>query len=261
MTEFLVFDWNTQGNFNYTGYTSLKKRKEVLSKVRADIITLQEFPHAQNKIRTIKNLAGYNCFCLEPGNPNNNVILSKFPILSAAEIKFPVINGHSNFRGCLRADIKIGDQILRLYNCHFEIFGVAIDSRQKQLNHIIADSQNFQGPTIICGDMNTTIPKAGLNRSIISFWHHEPKAEMMIGGKYFESDERNLFNKLAYNKGFKEVFDICTPTWLMLKTQKWEMFKLKLDWFLIKNLIVKNSKLYPYISDHRPLETILELPL
>jgi hypothetical protein len=229
MIDFSVLDWNAQNNLNYTGFTRLKKIKDQLLKKDFDILILQEIE--SNKLQD-----------------------SAFQKYETAGIIFPAINNKTLLRNCLKADIKINDQILRIYNCHFAIVLVSITTRLKQLEYILADAKTHNGPTIICGDMNVTIPKAGFNRTIIKYWHLEPKKEMCVNGTYYKGDERELFNKKLVEHGFKEALNLYTPTWSPFKTKKWEMFKLKLDWFATKNLIVTNTTLGDYISDHRSIE-------
>ena len=81
---------------------------------------------------------------------------------------------------------------------------------------------------------------------------------MLIDGNFITGDERELFNKKVRSAGFQEALDLYQPTWSPWKTTKWEMFKLKLDWFLVKNLEVQKAELGPYISDHRPIKVVCQ---
>lgn len=246
MENLSILSWNVQGELNITGYTFPKKRKAYLASHLYDILALQEIP--EKELSYLTGLRGYHIAACD-----DNAILSAHPIINSKNLPFPNFNKNVDLGNFLRADIRIGRQILRLYNCHFAIFRVGMATRQKQLEHIIADCKNHAGPVIICGDLNVTVPKIGLNRSIITAWHQEPKQEMLLGGKFIEGDEREAFSQLANTHGFKEVLDLYTPTWSPFKSEVWELFKLKLDWFLTKNLIVSKAALGEYVSDHRPI--------
>ncbi len=262
-----VLSWNVQGKINFTGHTPFNKILPYLLISAPDVIVLQEMCDAELKLNKLPNLLkeykiyipefntrkrNGNCF-------NHNVILSKHPVLEFKEIHFPQLNPGVFLESASRADIKINDSVLRIYNCHFGIFRSGIATRIRQLEHILLDAKKYQGPTVICGDLNVTIPKKSLLRHIISLWHQEPKSEMTINGKLIIEDEREIFNKIIVKHGFKEVFNLYTPTWSPFKSKMWELFCLKLDWFVIKNAEVADARLGDYFSDHRPMEVQLLL--
>src|ERR1051326_562487 len=117
MTTFSVLSWNIQGNLNGTGYTFFRKIKPHLLNSGADIIALQEMNGAEKRLTNISELNSFHKFV--PAS-SQNVIFSKFPLVQVKEIEFPksIHNGYlENFS---RTDIVIHNQILRLYNCHFE---------------------------------------------------------------------------------------------------------------------------------------------
>ena len=262
MQNVSVLSWNIQGKVNITGYTFFNKVKSHLISYSPDIIALQEMCDAEKILKNIQAFKKYNMFIPkfnrggDSRNPgfNHNVLLIKYPILRADEITFPQWNQNAPLENCTRADIQLNNQVLRIYNCHFAIFKVGIATRLKQLEYILSDSRSHKGPIIICGDMNVTIPKMGWNRKVIARWHQEPAQEMSINGTLIDYDERELFDKTISQYGFEEVLDLYTPTWSPFKSKIWEMFKLKLDWFMVKNVEVTNVKLGDYVSDHRPIE-------
>lgn len=262
MQNFSVLSWNVQGRKNFTGYTFFKKIRPFLFNRSYDIIALQEMHGAGKKLKNIPALKNYRIFISGHNKSNgwqgrvfnDNVILSKHPVIRAEEIIFPRFSHKAFLENGIKADILINNRVLRLYNCHLGIFRVGMATRLKQLEYLLSDSLNHKGPTIICGDMNVATPKTGLKRKLITLWHQKPKSEMLIDGKIFKNDEREMFNSMANKYGFKEVLDLATPTWSPLKTKTWEMFKLKLDWFLIKNLGVNKVELGNYISDHRSIK-------
>ena len=123
----------------------------------------------------------------------------------------------------------------------------------------MTDAQNHDGPVIICGDMNVTIPPIGWKRTVAMLWHQEPRNEMYINGELIKQDERELFHAQAQKGGFTETFNIRTATWSPFKTKHFEPGELKLDWFLTKNMTVTKSSLSDYISDHRSMNVEIEI--
>jgi endonuclease/exonuclease/phosphatase family metal-dependent hydrolase len=257
MTQFSVLSWNIQGEWNLTGHTPHRKIRPHLLNSTADIIALQECKNAKKLFKDPEVLQNYHSFI--PAS-NHSIILSKYPILRAAEVMFPRWNRKGNLESCSRADIQIGHAAVRIYNCHFQIVRAGPALRLKQLEYLLADAQNHRGPIILCGDLNTTIPQNGWNRRIIKNWHMQPKRDMVVDGKFMEHDERELINRAAANYGFREVADLSIPTWSAFKTKRWEVFKLKLDWFMVKGLNVAGYKLGQYVSDHKAIEVEAIIP-
>lgn len=262
MQNLSIISWNTQRELNFTGYTSFKKVQSYLKKTSTDIIALQEMCDAKEMLESIPNFKSYNVFIPQfnkienDGNSghNYNVIISKYPILKADEIVFPRWNKDKILENCSRVDIQLDDKVLRIYNCHFAIFRAGIKTRLKQLEYILSDARGHNGPVVVCGDLNVTIPKMGWNRMIIKLWHQEPQKEMFINEKLINYDERELFNGVIKKYGFKECLDLYTPTWSPFKSKIWELFKLKLDWFMVKDIKVVDIKLGEYVSDHRSIQ-------
>jgi endonuclease/exonuclease/phosphatase family metal-dependent hydrolase len=261
MKDISIVSWNVQGNFNFTGHTAFKKIYPHLLDLAADIFALQEMRGAEKKLAAATGLKQYQVFIprtnigssLKVLGLNQNILLSRFQILQSADLKFPAFTTRRPLENYTRTDLQIGDRILRIYNCHFAIDKVGIRTRLMQLDHVLMDARSHLGPTIICGDLNATIPPPGLNRAIISHWHREPREEILLSGQPENRDEREIFNQTILTAGFKEVLDLYIPTWSVWKTKLWEIFKLKLDWFLVKDIEVISAKLGPYISDHRPI--------
>ena len=264
MNDFTILSWNVQGRKSRgTNSTPFKKILPFLAKGTFDIICLQEMCDATQKIINEAAFQGYNVFIPKLNSDrytdlreyNQNVLLSKHPIEDVREIHFSSDIGRgAPFENATRADIRIGNKLLRLYNCHLAVAGGAgIATRQKQLSAIFEDSASHQGPTIVCGDMNPNMTSNWLWRKVIRWWWKIPDNEMHVNGRFIDEDERVLFRQKITMHGFMDHIDLHTPTWSMLKTSLWETFGLKLDWFLTKNLRVAEVELGDYISDHRPV--------
>lgn len=267
MKTISVVSWNIQGKINLTGHTSYRKIRRDLLRSTADIIALQECCDLDKMFQEKAIVKKYKIFVPTGhrkrvnNNPgyNHNVVLSRFPITHGSDVVFPIWNQKRYLENATRADIKIKDKILRLYNCHLTIFRVGTATRLKQLEHILEDSKKHDGPTIICGDMNTSIPEPGWKRMLIKSAHLEPKHDLLWRGRPIKTDERELFYNKIIKHGFQEALNLHLPTWSPIKSELWQMFNLKLDWFLVKDLEVLHARLGKYISDHKAIQTELKL--
>lgn len=278
MKTISVLSWNVQNMFRVpeklrwdsvwhlvAGYTSFEKVLPYLLETSPDVIALQEVCDAELKLASNPGLSKYHVFIptlnatVNHGRSgsNYNVILSKYPILKTKEIPLPECG--KNSENCTRVDIQIGQQVLRIYVCHFPIFGVGIATRLRNIAFILSDAEKHAGPVIICGDLNTTIPKSGWRRVIVRLWHQVLRRELVVDGQFIREDEREAFNAAIAKRGFADVLDLDTPTWSPLKSSSWQLFNLKLDWFATKGLQLEKVSLGEYISDHRAILAKLRL--
>jgi endonuclease/exonuclease/phosphatase family metal-dependent hydrolase len=134
---------------------------EVISKLDADIVALQEVVRGRGKDDQLALISQYlhgykSCFgeTRKIGTAAyGNAILSRFPIKG---------NEHYNLtaswredRGGVRADIKLPDQILRLFNLHL---GTGYLERRKQAAMLVSEKvlnrRDFIGSRIVLGDFN-----------------------------------------------------------------------------------------------------------
>ena len=149
----------------------------------ADIICLQEL-HIPRGVKVKTFLSGYM-----PGyeveyytNINGhgaygNVILSRFPVVDRGKFDF---DESSNL--AVYADLDIGGKVVRVYNCHFESYGLSvprmvkaltsreegkaleaeekmrssITRRPKQVDTVLEDIRNSPVESIVTGDFNDT---------------------------------------------------------------------------------------------------------
>jgi endonuclease/exonuclease/phosphatase (EEP) superfamily protein YafD len=246
--NFSVLDWNIQGKKYYT-HTLFKKVKPALEKINADIICLQEGETIIDELDYFKETHKYN-YVFSPADKDGiNVILSKFKIIKSGQINCPSFLDRISGE-VIWANLKIGNKVLKIYNCHFEIHDLGPKERAAALRFIIADAKKYSGPTIICGDFNTVVPAAGFGRKFVQWFHKVPAYSLLKGSADYLTDERYSFIKIINEGGFKDVTDIKRTTWSILSI-RWEIFHLKLDWFFIRGLKASKAVLGKYISDHR----------
>ncbi len=240
--NFKFLDWNIQGKRYFT-VTKPEKVFPVIKNLNPDIICLQE----ADKLAVVSEYT----IIRSQSKKCTNVILSRFPVITKGELIFPKLSWRQ-LENAVWADIRIQSATLRIYNCHFGIVGFGPRQRAEQLKFVFEHAQNFNGPIIICGDFNTTIPERGWRRLWTQIFHLEGNSTMNVDGRSFVTDERYALAEWALGHGFKEELDLNRTTWCInLFGSSYEVFNLKLDWFLTKNIKTADLKLGPYISDHR----------
>jgi endonuclease/exonuclease/phosphatase family metal-dependent hydrolase len=236
--------------------------KPVLRNSGADIIALQELPNAKRRLG--KAFLDYHLY-IPPQNTrrqrpgyNHNILLSKLPIIRAREVAFPSIPGRRRvFENCICVDVDWHGKPLRVYNCHLRVFRAGLATRMAQLEHLLRDAASHDGPTVICGDMNVNMPRHTFGRAVISLIHQVPRREFTVQGQRVDWDERELFASKAAEYGFQEALDLHEATWSPFKSRSLELFKLKLDWCMVKNAHIVGKNLGNYLSDHKPLHVLL----
>lgn len=264
MQQFSVLSWNIQGQrCHRSGSTVLpfKKISPALAKNTADIVCLQEIPDAKQKISHLPEFKNFYSFIPELNRAGDikthgyghNIVLSKYPIVAAREIQFPQFKPGVPLENAIKADIDVGGTILRLYNCHLVISGAGMAARLKQLEFVLADCANYNGPIIICGDFNISMPKHGLVKQVVKWWHNWSQEDMALDNLPVREAEKDIVHRNVARHGFKEILDLNQPTWSPLRTDLLELFKLKLDWFLVKNFANAEASVGGYLSDHRPV--------
>lgn len=245
--NFSILNWNIEGSKYYTS-TKLSKITPHLEKSGADIFCLQEAHELREKLPYLNKLQGLNCVFPE-NKEDRNIILSKFPITASGELSFPT-SINALLEKVIWADIKINEKIIRIYNCHLEVIGVGPKQRVDQLKFVLEAAKQHDGPVIICGDMNTVIPLAGIGRKIIQLFHKVTNDNLISDKQYSHQDERHLFLQTAQQAGLNETIDLLKSTWCIMPL-RWEIFSLKLDWFLVRNIKTPEISLGRYVSDHR----------
>ena len=135
---------------------------EVLREIDADIVALQEVVSAPNvqredQARFIATELGYHsCFGENrrvDGAPYGNLLLSRFHM--RASRNHDISTDGRERRGCLRADIAIGETTLHVFNVHL---GTSFFERRRQgqmlVSREILQRYDLAGPRLILGDFN-----------------------------------------------------------------------------------------------------------
>lgn len=234
-----------------------------------DVICLQENPHGERILRkqnrdtfpykvTSSRMVGFL--------HNANTIFSKYPITNSGVITFSLkenrdmqnLVGMRDSHICIWADIAYAtNKVIRIYNCHLKLIAATVENRLRAVTQVFHHATSFDGPVIICGDMNTVMPQGKISRNIIR-WFNSIE-EGILPSHMLKNDERYVFRDQADIHNFYDLLDITKPTWAFPRTSI-ELFRLKLDWVLVKNGMKGNAKKGPYtFSDHAPIHAEIEI--
>lgn len=136
---------------------------EVLRELDADVIALQEVVsrkggrREEEQERYFAEELGYDSVMGEnrahDGGAYGNVLLTRFPI--HASRNYDISAAGRERRGCLRADVRVGETVLHIFNVHM---GTAFFERRKQAVRLfgkeILESEEVAGLRIVLGDFN-----------------------------------------------------------------------------------------------------------
>lgn len=260
--RFSVLSWNIQGK-KFFGTTRFSKILPRIADIKPSLICFQEFLHHDEQVSALTEL-GYHRHVIPHSEKrmfgdfihiNQNAIFSRHPIHRSGEVLFEDIKINSKINRIVEhttwVDVQIGEPWVRIYSCHFRVRGLGIRSRIQQLKDVINHSRDFKGPVIICGDFNTTTVPEGWKRTLIRLFNRQPKNEMIINGEIFKGDERDVISSEAEKYGFVDALRKDISTWSPFRSNAFEMFHLKLDWFLHSNVHIRHATVGPYVSDHR----------
>jgi endonuclease/exonuclease/phosphatase family metal-dependent hydrolase len=185
---------------------------DVLGRIDADIVALQEVlcvegstPERDQASFIAKELGydfafGHNCNL--QGGCYGNVLLSRFPIHVSQnhDISFatPIRTRVREPRGCLRADVRLGETLLHVFNVHL---GTGFFERHQQAQRILSDSilsKQVSGPRIVLGDFNEWTRGAASRMMRGLFETAEPRRHM----------ERRSSSRRAWHRTYPGVLPI-----------------------------------------------------
>ena len=192
-----IVDWNVGNMYGLSNNKETRKhnRTEIagaIVKLQPDIICLQEFNHSltqgeeANNIGLFSSQYPYHYFSKDINRKNGfyqygSIIFSKYPIVDTGKIKYP----HYSYESLIYADIKTGDDTIRVYTSHLQSFKfsgedykdmnrvadpdeealaasktliskmkIAFKRRALQADVVNAQINKVQRPSIMCGDFN-----------------------------------------------------------------------------------------------------------
>lgn len=188
---------------------------------KADIVCFQEIKEINGtpQAQYIAEQLGYPYYF----QPGSNAIISKYPIIATGEVQLQPDSG----RASPFADININGKVVRVHGPHLSFkkgknFFIS-KYRGKQMRSILNHVNQFDGPSIIAGDINT------------------------VGRLWFGGHKREKAIKYAFKAGFVDALEDVLK-WPRHSTQ-WIG---KIDWILSRDLKVGEGERGRYAgSDHR----------
>jgi endonuclease/exonuclease/phosphatase family metal-dependent hydrolase len=161
--SFRVATYNIHRCRGLDGRVSAERIVKVLEEVNANIVGLQEtlsvpgFSPEADQPRFIADALGmhYSAASVRTlaGGAYGNVVLSRFPFRNTCQYDLSVRGREA--RGCMRADIEIGERLLHVFNVHL---GTDFFERRHQARKLIAPDllchDEIDAPRIVLGDFN-----------------------------------------------------------------------------------------------------------
>jgi endonuclease/exonuclease/phosphatase family metal-dependent hydrolase len=169
-----VMSWNIHGMRGRDGKADPERVALVIEEARVDVAGLQEVGalggpgELLDPGGTLARLTGlaqtYGLTELRGGFPYGNCILSRFPLTASRSYDLSVPGREK--RGCLRADVDLGDAALHVFNVH-----LGLDRRERRrqaaqlLSADILRDTALAYPLVLVGDFN-----AWSSRSAVPRW-------------------------------------------------------------------------------------------
>ena len=161
--HFRIATYNIHKSRGLDGRVRPQRIVEVLRELDADLIALQEVVSRKGSVpeedqaRYFAEQLGYY-FALgenrtHDGGAYGNVILTRLPIQNLHN--YDISAAGRERRGCLRADVRVGETLLHIFNVHL---GTAFFERRQQarklLGEEILEGREMVGKRIVLGDFN-----------------------------------------------------------------------------------------------------------
>lgn len=177
-------------SFNVKNFMHSKQLEEVadlLKLLDADVVGLQEVD--RNTARSgkvdqpeeVARLAGYSYYAFGKnidfqGGEYGNLVLSKYPILSAETVFYQAVEPKDHNRSYLRCELDLGDKILYFYNTHLTLQknGEAEQEVLEVTRRMCQDE-----PAVLVGDFNL----AAETVAVLA----EPRFQVLNGGEGFDT--------------------------------------------------------------------------
>jgi len=161
-----VATYNTHKSRGLDGRVRPQRIVKVLRELDADLIALQEVVSRKgsgreaDQVRYFAEELGYYSAMGENrthlGGAYDNVVLTRLPIHTFHN--YDISEADRERRGCLRADVRLGNTVLHIFNVHM---GTSFFERRKQAQRLLAEeileSGELTGARIVLGDFNEWI--------------------------------------------------------------------------------------------------------
>ncbi len=214
---------------------------------RQDILCLQEFATTDALDESITPY-----LYTQAAQPSHNAILTRYRVLETLDLPVPVKDPRVCFEPVQMARLEVQGRELMVYNCHLPIIHAGFAHRLPMLRGVLEHASQHSLPSVICGDLNSTLPAAGWRRLLVRLVHRVPAAALRVDESLYVGDERELVNDELEAAGFAEAFALPQATWAFPRS-RFEPLSLKLDWVSVRGLTIIDACFDDYVTDHRRL--------
>lgn len=240
MNSLTIATYNIHKCKGIDGRVAPERIVAVLQEIGADLVALQEVLSARDTIgsaaqaRYIARALGMHFVSgsnvISDTHEYGNIILSRVPVVN--HLNHNISLAAREPRGCLQADLAVGDHTLHFFNTHFGLgYAERAYQAQRLLTAEILTRPQISGPRILVGDFNE--------------WFHG-RASRLLG--------QNLHDP---SRGLLKLRKRTHPCLLPL----FKLDKIYIEPTLtVKRSYVHRSRLARVASDHLPLVAQIELP-
>jgi len=247
--DFVVMSYNVRlfNLFQWIERESVKdEMKAFIDEQNPDILCIQEYSETANvDLRVYKHK-----FIFMQGNKikTGQAIFSKFPIIDQGNIEFPESDNLIVY-----ADIRKGNDTIRVYNMHLQSIKISPDVSEMQEHVETIDQQKSQ---MVFKRIGQAFTKQQLQAEILMKHKKECKFPMIICGDMNNSAFSYVYRSIKGNlndcfeeagKGFGETYNF-------------KYYPARIDYiFADKSMKVKSFQNFPQFknSDHYPIVTRL----
>lgn len=222
--------------------TAIKEFRKLILSQKADIICVQE-RHPKLLDAYKKIFKGYRLY---PQSDLGTAIYSKYPIIDSGNIPY-----HTNFHNSTWADVKLKNQVVRIYCTHLS------SNHVPSLKYDVKEIWD-QSKLILTKYHQHAQKRVGQLNKLLDHAEQSPHP-IIISGDFNDMPQSYVYRMIS--KKYNDAF--CSVGSGLTKTLKTRFIGLRIDYtFTSKEFKILNQQVIESdISDHFPIVTTLDLKL
>ncbi len=240
--SFKIVTYNVRGLYNDRGADGTDSIAAFLERIRPDVICLQEFnPSLAARSAAFSRLAEQYRQAGHPGGPM--IVLSKFPVLGFDTL--------CSIRSSMWADLKIGDDTVRIYNNHLHSTSINAADDHFITHHLLDDSTREEKVrSIIRRHSNTSALRADQVDSLAPMLQ-QTGHRRIVCGDFNDTPMSYVYHTMA--DGLHDAFSTCGRGYS--HTYRGFFNVLRIDYLLYSDGLEALTYEVPPVkaSDHHPV--------